>query len=250
MIPPFYSDSSTMEKARSFWNPLGRATVDLDETLRLNAFRGRLRGNSGEEWWLHSKISDLETLQIRCHSQFVCLTPQRSMDRLSTMKRTRGMSAEVWGDWISGICDDAQCFDPLTRYQYFLDGLRNSEWKTMPSTTMVNSIQQAVTILLYQNTHLPVEDDADFADIIASEIPTEDMVTMQMLQQNQNMIIQQQKVTWGLHYHEGTAFASAAYERHTPQDQQNASISAPTSVPPTDHYVSRCSSTAFQEMAT
>ncbi|KAE9016528.1 hypothetical protein PR002_g13636 [Phytophthora rubi] len=136
------------------------------------------------------------TLQIRFYNRFVCLTPLQAMERLSTAKRTRGMSAEVWGNWISGICDDAQCFDPLMRYQYFLAGLRNSEWKAMLSTTMVTSIQQAVTILLYHNMHLPVEDDADFEDEIASETPNDDLVNMQMiqiLQQNQNLIMQQQQ---------------------------------------------------------
>ncbi|KAE9010896.1 hypothetical protein PR003_g15513 [Phytophthora rubi] len=158
MIPPFYSDGSTVEKARAFWNTFERATVGLDETLRLSAFRERLRGKSGEEWWLHSKITDFMTLQIRFYNQFVCLTPLQVMERLSTAKRTRGMSADVWGDWISGICDDAQCFDPSMRYQYFLAGLRNSEWKAVLSTMTMNSIQQAVTVLLYMNMHLPVED--------------------------------------------------------------------------------------------
>ncbi|KAE9227436.1 hypothetical protein PF001_g11612 [Phytophthora fragariae] len=254
MIPPFYSDGSTVEKARAFWNTFERATVGLDETLRLHAFRGRLRGKSGEEWWLHSNINDFETLRIRFYSQFVCLTPLQAMERLRTAQRARGMSAEVWGDWVSGICDDAQCSDPLMRYQYFLAGMRNSKWKAMLSTTMVNSIQQAVTILLYQNMHLPVEDDADFADMIASENPTEDMVTlqmMQMLQQNKNMIMQQQEFAWDPHLQEGTAFAATMYESQAAPGLQNASIGTLASVPPTDHYASQCSTEpAFQEMMT
>ncbi|KAE8998880.1 hypothetical protein PR003_g19197 [Phytophthora rubi] len=102
--------------------------------------------------------------------------------------------------------------------------------------------------------HLPVEDDADFADEIASEPPTDGMDCMQMiqaLQQKQNLIMhQQQGSLWDLHSQEGTAFVSAAYERHAPQDLQNASISAPASVPPTDQYASQCSRTAFQDMVT
>ncbi|KAE9016521.1 hypothetical protein PR002_g13634 [Phytophthora rubi] len=162
------------------------------------------------------------------------------------------MSAEVWGDWISGICDDAQCFDPLMRYQYFLAGLRNSEWKTVLSTTMVSSVQQAVTVLLYMNMHLPVEDDSDFADEIASETPTKDMITlpmMQTLQQNQNMMLQQHELTRGLHSLEGTAFASAAYERDAPPGMPNALMSTPASVSRTDYYDAQCSAVpACQEM--
>ncbi|KAE9256092.1 hypothetical protein PF002_g2025 [Phytophthora fragariae] len=40
MIQPFYSDESTVEKARAFWNAFERATVGLEEQLRLSAFRG------------------------------------------------------------------------------------------------------------------------------------------------------------------------------------------------------------------
>ncbi|KAE9334996.1 hypothetical protein PR003_g13237 [Phytophthora rubi] len=70
------------------------------------------------------------------------------------------MPAEVWGDLIQGLCDEAQCFGPRMRYHYFLSGLRNKEWKTALSTAMVNSIQQAVDVLLYKNMDIPVKDDA------------------------------------------------------------------------------------------
>ncbi|KAG3073912.1 hypothetical protein PI125_g22140 [Phytophthora idaei] len=39
MIQPFYSENATVEKAKSFWNAFERATVGLDEQLRLSAFR-------------------------------------------------------------------------------------------------------------------------------------------------------------------------------------------------------------------
>ncbi|KAE8878010.1 hypothetical protein PF007_g28535 [Phytophthora fragariae] len=50
------------------------------------------------------------------------------------------------------------------RYQYFLSGLRNREWKAALNTLMVNSIEGAVIVLLAKNMHQPVEDDADFVD--------------------------------------------------------------------------------------
>ncbi|KAE9286946.1 hypothetical protein PF001_g21209 [Phytophthora fragariae] len=69
MIQPFYTDNSTVDKARAFWDALELATVGLDETLRLSAFRECLKGKSGEEWWMCSRIDDFETLRVRFHNQ-------------------------------------------------------------------------------------------------------------------------------------------------------------------------------------
>ncbi|GMF28614.1 unnamed protein product [Phytophthora fragariaefolia] len=199
MIQPFYSENSTVDKARAFWDAFERATVGLDESLRLSAFRECLKGKPGEEWWMYSKIENFETLRVRFHNQFICLTPLQMIERLKNTKRSRGMSAEVWGDLIQGLCDEAQCFDPRMRYQYFLSGLRNREWKTALSTAMVNSIPQAVAVLLYKNMHIPVEDDADFADMVANTSKSAGAESalltqmMQMLQANQNLILQQQR---------------------------------------------------------
>ncbi|ETM30640.1 hypothetical protein L914_21684, partial [Phytophthora nicotianae] len=97
----------------------------------------------------HSQmINDFETTRTRFHNQFVCQTPLQLIERLQTTKRFKGMSAEVWGDQVSSLCDAAQCFDPQMRYEYFLSGLRNSEWKAALATTKVNSIPEAVAVLL------------------------------------------------------------------------------------------------------
>ncbi|KAE9069616.1 hypothetical protein PF010_g26594, partial [Phytophthora fragariae] len=160
MIQPFYSEGSTVEKARAFWNAFERATVGLEEQLRLSAFRECLKGKTAEDWWMYSLIPDFGTLCTRFHNQFVCLTPLQMIERLKNAKRTKGMSAEVWGDLISGLCNEAQCYDPQMRYQYFLSGLRNREWKAALNTLMVNSIEGAVIVLLAKNMHQPVEDDA------------------------------------------------------------------------------------------
>ncbi|KAE9198288.1 hypothetical protein PF004_g19581 [Phytophthora fragariae] len=105
------------------------------------------------------------------------------------------MPAEVWCDLIQGLCDEAQCFGPRMRYHYFLSGLRNKEWKTALSTAMVNSIQQTVDVLLYKNMDIPVKDDADFADVVASTSKNagEGTLLTQMLQVNQSLILQQQR---------------------------------------------------------
>ncbi|KAE9341072.1 hypothetical protein PF008_g10810 [Phytophthora fragariae] len=120
MIQPFYSEGSTVEKARAFWNAFERATVGLEEQLRLSAFRECLKGKTAEDWWMYSLIPDFETLRTRFHNQFVCLTPLQMIERLKNAKRTKGMSAEVWGDLISGLCNEAQCYDRQMRYQYLL----------------------------------------------------------------------------------------------------------------------------------
>ncbi|KAE8976776.1 hypothetical protein PR002_g25215 [Phytophthora rubi] len=129
------------------------------------------------------------------------------------------MSAEVWGDLIQGLCDEAQCFDPRMRYQYFLSGLRNKEWKTALSTAMVNSIQQAVVVLLYKNMHIPVEDEADFADVVGSVSKTASAESplmaqmMPLLQANQNLILQQQKeLTQSPRSPRRSNYAAVAYE--------------------------------------
>ncbi|KAE9272436.1 hypothetical protein PR003_g30200, partial [Phytophthora rubi] len=106
------------------------------------------------------------------------------------------MSAEVWGDLISGLCDEAQCYDAEMRYQYFLSGLRNKEWKAVLATTMVNSILHAVAVLLFKNMHLPIEDDDEFAENATSKPNSENAMMQQMLtmmQQTQNLLVQQQQ---------------------------------------------------------
>ncbi|EGZ19108.1 hypothetical protein PHYSODRAFT_246949 [Phytophthora sojae] len=158
MIQPFHSDHATVDKAKLFWDSFARATTELEEQLRI-----------------------IHLLQL--------------IVRLKTTKRSRGMSAEVWGDLVKSLCDEAQCFDPTMRYQYFLSGLRNREWKAALSSAMASTIQQAVLILLQRGMHIPVEDDADFADEKSSEKKSEDSAVkemMEMLRQNQSLIMQQQ----------------------------------------------------------
>ncbi|KAE9034825.1 hypothetical protein PR002_g7901 [Phytophthora rubi] len=87
MVQPFNSKNSTVDKARAFWDAFERATVGLDESLRLSAFRECLKGKPGEEWWMYSKIEDFETLRVRFHNQFICLTPLQMIERLKNTKR-------------------------------------------------------------------------------------------------------------------------------------------------------------------
>ncbi|KAI9998289.1 hypothetical protein PInf_002664 [Phytophthora infestans] len=194
MIQPFYSDGASVEKAKTFWDTFERATVGLEESICLSAFRECLKGKTGEDWWTYSRINSFDTLRTRFHNQFICQTPLQLIEKLQNTKRPRGMSAEVWGDMISGLCDDAQCYDEQIRYQYFLTGLRNKQWRAALDGSMIDSIRGAVTQLLFKNMHLPSDNDEEFEN--TSTIRTENAALermMNMMQQTQNLLVQQQQ---------------------------------------------------------
>ncbi|KAE8908400.1 hypothetical protein PF003_g7565 [Phytophthora fragariae] len=148
------------------------------------------------------------------------------------------MSAEVWGDLISGLCDEAQCYDAEMRYQYFLSGLRNKEWKAVLATTMVNSIPHAVAVLLFKNIHLPIEDDDEFAENATSKPNSENAMMQQMLtmmQQTQNLLVQQQQQQMARppRSPRQQVAVAAAYDQPEQPGPQNASpLAAPRSSMP------------------
>ncbi|KAK1947620.1 hypothetical protein P3T76_001630 [Phytophthora citrophthora] len=127
MLQPYYPDDTTAKIAGSFWESFERATVGLDDVLRLSAFRECLKGTTGEQWWAHSRIENFDALKTRFYNQFICQTPQQRIELLKKTTRSQGMSAKVWSDLISRLCDDTRCYDLDLRYQYFLSGLRNRE---------------------------------------------------------------------------------------------------------------------------
>ncbi|OWZ19289.1 hypothetical protein PHMEG_0006489 [Phytophthora megakarya] len=104
---------ATVEKTRSFWDAFERATVGLNDAVRLNAFRVLLKGETGEDWWI------LLTLKTRFYNQFTCLTPLQMIERLMNAKCFKGMPVEVCDDVISNLCDSALVTDSQMIYQYF-----------------------------------------------------------------------------------------------------------------------------------
>ncbi|KAE9185484.1 hypothetical protein PF004_g23348 [Phytophthora fragariae] len=61
---------------------------------------------------------------------------------------------------------------------------------------MVDTIPQAVAVLLYKNMHLPIEDVSDFGDGLDMNPATEDTLMQQMLsllQQTQEFVEQRQQ---------------------------------------------------------
>ncbi|KAK1941821.1 hypothetical protein P3T76_006885 [Phytophthora citrophthora] len=235
MIQPFYSDGASVDKARSFWSVSERATEGLDDSLRLSAFRECLKGKAGEEWWTYSQINDFNTLRTRFHNQFVCQTPLQMIERLKVTKRSRGMSAEVWGDVISSLCDAAQYFDREMRYQYFLSGLRNRQWRNTLDTSLVNSIPQAIVVLLYKNEHLPVEDDADFEDEPPKSTTNDDLMEqmLSVMQQTQSLLAQQQAQATPAATQGGTTAAAIHYQAMPATSQGVYAIQQTTSLPAT-----------------
>ncbi|KAG3198030.1 hypothetical protein PC128_g6358 [Phytophthora cactorum] len=196
MIQLFYSDKSTVEKSQSFWNASVKVSTCLNETARLSVFRGCLKGKTGENRWMYSPINEFETLRRGVHNQFICHTPLQMIERLKNAKREKGISIEVWADLVLSLCDAAQCTDPQMRYLYFLAGLQSKEWKAALSTSMVSTIPQAVTLLLYKSMLFPNEDDAEFADEAkVKPVPENAMVQqmMTMMQHTQNPLVQQPK---------------------------------------------------------
>lgn len=193
MINPFYSDGGTVERARTFWAEFERITRGMDDDLRMTVFRRCIKGKTGEDWWTHSRITDFDTLRVRFHNRFMCISPPQMMERLRTTKRSRGESVEEWADRIRDLCDEASIFDSLMRYQYFLAGIRNSAWTGALQTTMVNSIEEAVMVLLYKNMQIPVERDEDFRENVPSSTSEQTQLQAMMLQM-QNMMAQQQQM--------------------------------------------------------
>ncbi|OWY95037.1 hypothetical protein PHMEG_00035071, partial [Phytophthora megakarya] len=197
MIQPFYSEGAIVEKTLSFWDAFERATVCLNDAVRLNDFRVLLKGKSGEDWWMHSRIEDFDTLRTRFYNQFICQTPLQMIERLRNAKRSKGMSAEVWGDVISNLCDSAQVTDPQMRYQYFLAGIRNKEWKAALQTTMIIDIPRAVMTLLYKNMHLPTENELEFAGETTKKPSSEESMMQQMMgqmQKTQHLLVSQNQL--------------------------------------------------------
>ncbi|KAG3124703.1 hypothetical protein PI126_g23123 [Phytophthora idaei] len=99
------------------------------------------------------------------------------------------------------------------RYQYFLAGRRNKGWKTTLSTSLVNSISQAVAVLLYKNMHIPNEDEAAFAD----ENKTKPAAENATMQQTQNLLAQQpQQMTRPPRSPRRNNYAAVAYDGYAP----------------------------------
>eukprot|EP00644_Phytophthora_capsici_P016037 jgi/Phyca11/115505/e_gw1.28.477.1 len=161
VIVPFYSDTATSERAAAFWSSFERCTYGMDDQMRLTAFEQCLKGKVGQAWWYNSVIRAFETLRVKFHNRFICQTPGQLWERLKTAKRNRGESAEEWGDRIAKMCDALNYHEPRMRFEFFLGGIRNKQLRAALNASMVTTIPEACSLLLYKNLDLPLEEDDD-----------------------------------------------------------------------------------------
>ncbi|KAG3110400.1 hypothetical protein PI124_g15797 [Phytophthora idaei] len=198
VIVPSYSDTATSERAAAFWRSFEKCTYGMDGQMRLTAFEQCLKGKVGQEWWYNSRIDSFEALRVRFHNRFICQTPAQLWNRLKAAKRNRGESAEEWGDRIVTMFEARNYYEPRMRYEFFLDGLRNKQMRAVLNASMVTSIPEACTLLLYKNLYLPVEEEGDFAgdgtlpSSASSSTSTQSQMFQQLQQMNQMMLKQQQ----------------------------------------------------------
>ncbi|EEY62558.1 uncharacterized protein PITG_14302 [Phytophthora infestans T30-4] len=78
VVPVFYLNTATAEKARDFWGLFEAHTEGLPDRPRLLVFRQRLKGREAERWWGNSSIRTFSTLKVRFHNQFL----RRTADEL------------------------------------------------------------------------------------------------------------------------------------------------------------------------
>ncbi|KAI9999232.1 hypothetical protein PInf_004052 [Phytophthora infestans] len=164
VIVPFYSDTATSERAAAFWRSYEKCTYGMDDQMRLTAFEQCLKGKVDQEWWYNSRIDSFETLRVCFHNRFIRQTSTQLWKRLKVAKRNRGESAEEWGDRIMTICEALNYPEPRMQFEFFMDGLRNTQMRAVLNGSMVASIPEACALLLYKNQHLPVEEEDEFAE--------------------------------------------------------------------------------------
>ncbi|KAE8956915.1 hypothetical protein PF005_g33208 [Phytophthora fragariae] len=88
---------------------------------------------------------------------------------------------------------------------------------------MVNTIPEAVFVLLYKNMHLPVEDDAEFEENGGKKPTTESA----MMQQTQNLLAQQQQMVQAPRSPRRAPMVAAAYENAMGSPRASDTASGP-----------------------
>ncbi|KAI9985214.1 hypothetical protein PInf_004539 [Phytophthora infestans] len=125
VLPVFYSDTATVEKARGLWELFEVHTEGLPDRSRLLVLRQRLKGQEAERWWGNSSIRTLSMRKDRFHNQFLRRTADEVWDRLEATRREKGESVEEWGDFVSDLCESSDYPNPQMRCQLLYRGLRN-----------------------------------------------------------------------------------------------------------------------------
>ena len=195
LIVPFYSDSASCERAASFWRSFENCTSGMNDALRLTAFEQCLKGKQGQEWWYNSRIETFETLRIRFHNRFISRTPAQLWTQLRTARRQHGESVEEWGDRVDRMCEALRYNEPRMRYEFFLEGIRNKQLRSMLNSSIVTTIAEACALLLFKGLHRPTEEADEFTEVKAksdNETTTQGELLQQMQQMNL-LLMQQQR---------------------------------------------------------
>ncbi|OWZ20289.1 hypothetical protein PHMEG_0005305 [Phytophthora megakarya] len=111
----------------------------------------------------------------------------------------KGKWGQEWWDHISTMCETLSYNEPRMRYEFFLNGLRNKQMKSMLNSSMVTSFPEACVLLLYKNLHLPVEEDDEFQDVKSNTSKetiekSNQSQKLQQLQQMSRLLLQQQRL--------------------------------------------------------
>ncbi|OWZ06632.1 hypothetical protein PHMEG_00021089 [Phytophthora megakarya] len=164
VILPFQSEKASYERAAAFW-----------------------RSNS--------RIENFRQLKDRFHNRFLSQTPAQMWNRLKSAKRNRDESAEEWGDRIFRLCEALNYNEPRMQYEFFYDGIRNKKMRAVLNASMASSIEEACTLLLYKNVHLPVEEDDEFAEMTTTSVTKGGSAKDELLHETQrlNMLLLQQQ---------------------------------------------------------
>ncbi|KAG2842335.1 hypothetical protein PC118_g6145 [Phytophthora cactorum] len=165
LLPMFYSDSATVEKARDFWEMFAAAhTEGLPDQSRLLVFRQKIKGREAERWWGNSSIRAFATLKVRFHNQFLSRTADELWELLETAKRERGESVEAWGDIVSDLCESLDYPNQQMRYQLFRRGLWNKHLLATFNASPASDIPEACEWLMFKDMHHPIEEDDEFSN--------------------------------------------------------------------------------------
>ncbi|KAI9987930.1 hypothetical protein PInf_024185 [Phytophthora infestans] len=193
VLPMFYSDTATVEKARDFWELFEDHTDRLPDRKRLLVFRQKLKGREAERWWSNSSIKSFATLKVRFHNRFLSRTADELWERLYSTKRERGESVEEWGDRVTDLCDSLDYPNPQMRYQLFRRGLKNKRMLAALDSSPARDIPEACEWLMFKDMHRPVEEDDEFPDESRARTDSHSATVNALTQKLDDFLLQQQE---------------------------------------------------------
>ncbi|KAE9118019.1 hypothetical protein PF010_g8368 [Phytophthora fragariae] len=166
VLPFFYSDLTTVERARTVWEAFEENTEGLPDKSRLLVFQQKLKGREAERWWNNKTF---KTLKVRFHNHFLSRTADELWGRLHSTKRQKGESIEEWGDRVTDLCDSLDYPDARMRYQQFRRGLNNRRMLAILDSSPARDIPEACEWLMVKDMYRPVDEDDDFEEAAPSK---------------------------------------------------------------------------------